>query len=146
MAKKKAISNEVREQVEEIVEHFNTEELNSPTSTYFMIHEQNKLKASSQSLLKTLFALATKREKPVDYVFYSTRYRGKFLYLDRHTPLGEGPICRLTYTGDMENWDFAIYKYSSEKYAPDEWFFPGDHCVNGTVEGAMRAGMEAYPA
>jgi len=41
--------------------------------------------------------------------------------------------------------EFAIYKYSNERYAPDEWFFPGDQHVNGTIEGAMRAGLEAYP-
>ena len=45
----------------------------------------------------------------------------------------------------MAEWDFAIYRYSKERYDPDEWFFPGAELVNGTVEGALRAGMEAYP-
>ncbi len=26
-----------------------------------------------------------------------------------------------------------------------EWLFPGFNHVDGTVEGAMKAGMEAYP-
>jgi hypothetical protein len=60
---------------------------------------------------------------------------------DRHEPL---PICRLTWKGEMDNWDFAIYKYSSEKYDPEEWFFPGEEFVDGTVTGAMKAGMIAY--
>jgi hypothetical protein len=45
----------------------------------------------------------------------------------------------------MDNWDFAIFRYSREFYDPDEWMFPGAGHVDGTVEGAMRAGLEAYP-
>jgi len=55
------------------------------------------------------------------------------------------PICRLTWTGAMDKWDFAIYKYSDEQYDPEEWFFTGAVKVYGTVTGAMEAGMEAYP-
>lgn len=76
--------------------------------------------------------------------YYLTRYRGRFLYLDRLSPGGPEPICRLEYTGDMHQWEFAIYKYSDERYDPDEWFF-GDKHVDGTIEGALKAGMEAYP-
>lgn len=45
----------------------------------------------------------------------------------------------------MDNWEFAIYKYSKDRYDPDEWMFPGSGHVDGTVEGAMKAGIEAYP-
>ena len=72
---------------------------------------------------------------------YSPRYRGKFLYLDS---AGER-LCRLKYNGEIDNWDFAIFKWSSETYDPHEDFFPGANHVNGTVEGAMKAGLEAYP-
>jgi len=51
----------------------------------------------------------------------------------------------LEYAGNIDNWDFAIYKYSNERYDPDEWFFTGAGYVDGTVEGAMKAGLEAYP-
>jgi hypothetical protein len=44
----------------------------------------------------------------------------------------------------MDNWGFAIYKYSDNCYDPEEWFFPGEQYVDGTVTGAMKAGMEAY--
>jgi hypothetical protein len=44
----------------------------------------------------------------------------------------------------MNGWDFAIFKWSTETYDPDEWMFPGSDLVDGTVEGAMRAGLEAY--
>ncbi len=76
---------------------------------------------------------------------YSARYRGNYLYLDRIEYGKAGSICRLKFNGKMDNWDFAIFKYSSESYDPDEWFFPGSESVDGTVEGAMKAGLEAYP-
>lgn len=78
-------------------------------------------------------------------VRYVARFRGAYLYLDRHDYGNTGPICRLKYTGNFKEWAFAIFKYSSEQYNPDEWFFPGDDKVDGTIEGAMLAGLEAYP-
>jgi hypothetical protein len=75
---------------------------------------------------------------------YSARFKGKYLYLDRDDMGEPSPICRLTWNGKMDNWDFAIYKYSDNRYDPEEWFFPGDQYVDGTVTGAMKAGMEAY--
>jgi hypothetical protein len=82
-----------------------------------------------------------------DDYFFAPRYRERFLYLDRrdgdrHWASARG---RLTYTGDMHDWHFAIYKYSSERYDPDEWMFPGSQHINGTVEGALKACLEAYP-
>ncbi len=78
--------------------------------------------------------------------YYTARYKGNFLYLDRSDYGRRGSICRLTYTGDFTNWEFAIFKYSSETYDPSEWFFPGSEHVDGTIEGAMKAGLTAYPA
>ena len=78
--------------------------------------------------------------------FYQARFKGKFLYLDRSDYGNLSPICRLAYTGSMDGWEFAIFKWSSEKYDPEEWFFPGSEYVNGSIEGAMKAGLEAYPA
>ncbi|HNT55694.1 MAG TPA: hypothetical protein PKG95_13325 [Anaerolineaceae bacterium] len=76
---------------------------------------------------------------------YLARFRGRFLYLDR-CDLGEPfQICRLTYKDKIDDWDFAIYRHSKERYDPDEWFFPGDRLVDGTIQGAMKAGLEAYP-
>src|SRR4029434_9223450 len=80
------------------------------------------------------------------HCLYVPRYRGKFLYLDRQDYGRLSPICRLEYTGNMEDWSFAIYKYSDERYDEEEWFFPGSEHVDGTLEGAMKAGLEAYPA
>ncbi|WP_423225411.1 hypothetical protein [Candidatus Amarolinea aalborgensis] len=77
---------------------------------------------------------------------YVTNYRGVHLYLGRQHGDQFEPICRLTYAGDMNHWDFAIYKYSSGRYDPEEWFFPGAEEVDGAIEGAMRAGLKAYPS
>jgi glutamate synthase domain-containing protein 3 len=81
----------------------------------------------------------------VDDLAYYAEYKGKFLYLKRKEFGKISPIARLTYTGDFMEWDFAIYKWSREQYDPDEWFFPGVDSVDGTIEGAMKAGLEAYP-
>jgi hypothetical protein len=78
-------------------------------------------------------------------ISYVARYRGGYLYLDRLEYGQQSSIARLTYTGSTDNWEFAIYKYSDEKYDPAEWLFPGSGYLDGTIEGAMRAGLEAYP-
>jgi len=79
-------------------------------------------------------------------VSYVPRFKGKYVYLNRKEYDRLSRICRLTWTGKEDDWDFAIFKYSSERYDPDEWMFPGAGAVDGTVEGAMVAGLEAYPA
>jgi len=83
--------------------------------------------------------------KSLGIVGYSARFKGKYLYLDRDEYGKPSPICRLTWNGALDDWDFTIYKYSDNRYDPEEWFFPGGEYVDGTVTGAMKAGMEAYP-
>ena len=120
MSKKQAIPAEIQEEVQKLIDEFNRVNLKETTS-----------------LLNTFFPSKVKRG-------YSARFKGKFLYLDRTDRSEPLPICRLTWNGKMDNWDFAIYKYSSDKYDPEERFFPGEELVNGTVNGAMKAGMVAY--
>lgn len=86
-----------------------------------------------------------KSEPQVKKCPYVARFQGSYLYLDHQERGGQSPVCRLKYTGKLDDWDFAIYKYSKEHYNPDEWLFPGGEHVDGTIEGAMRAGLEAYP-
>ena len=83
--------------------------------------------------------------KSKNNISYFVEYKGRFLYLKRNEFNKISPIARLTYTGDMNNWEFAIYKWSTEKYDPEECFFPGNEFVDGTIEGALKAGMIAYP-
>ena len=75
---------------------------------------------------------------------YIGRFQGKYLYLDRDDCGNVGPVCRLEYKGKGKPWGFAVYKYSSACYDPEECWFPGFELVDGTVEGALKAGMEAY--
>jgi hypothetical protein len=76
--------------------------------------------------------------------YYVARYRGRYLYLDRLDYGVRSQIGRLTYTGSPDQWEFAIYKYSDDRYDPEEWLFPGSEHLDGTIEGAPRAGLEAY--
>lgn len=76
---------------------------------------------------------------------YFPEFKGIHLFLIRREFGKISPVARLTYTGNMNKWEFAIFRWSQEKYDPDEWFFPGVNHVDGTVEGAMKAGLEAYP-
>ena len=77
--------------------------------------------------------------------YFVARFRGNFLYLDRYDYDRKNSICRLKYTGNFKDWEFAIFKWSSETYDANDWFFPGGELFDGTVEGAMKAGMKAYP-
>lgn len=77
--------------------------------------------------------------------YYKARFTGNYCYLSRVDYGSEGPICRLRYKNGAGGWEFAIFKWSTESYDPDEWMFPGSHQVDGTVEGALKAGLEAYP-
>jgi len=76
---------------------------------------------------------------------YQPKYQGKYLYLHRQDGYQLSKICRLEYCGRIDNWRFAIYKASTEKYDPEEDFFAGAVEADGTLEGAMRAGLAAYP-
>ncbi|MDD2468141.1 MAG: hypothetical protein PHI97_29535 [Desulfobulbus sp.] len=76
---------------------------------------------------------------------YIGRFKGLYLYLDRADYGYKAiPIARLEFTGALDGWDFVIFKYSTGDYDPDEGMFPGTEHLDGTVEGAMRCGLEAY--
>ena len=120
MPKKQTIPTEIQEEVQKLIDEFNRTNLKESTS-----------------LMSVFFPKKIKRG-------YSARFKGKYLYLDRNDHIKPSPICRLTWNGKMDDWGFAIYKYSSNGYDPEEWFFPGADEVNGTVTGAMKAGMKAY--
>ena len=42
----------------------------------------------------------------------------------------------------MDNWEFTIFKWSTETYDSDERMFPD----SGEIDGKMMAGLQAYPA
>lgn len=100
--------------------------------------------AEVKEAVEQIVARFNSRELSQLGLVYSARFRGRYVYLDRDDGGGPGPICRLAYTGDMKRWEFAIYRCSSEQYDPREWWFPGADLVDGTLEGALKAGMKAY--
>ena len=75
---------------------------------------------------------------------YHVRFQGCYVYVDRDDGIGPRPVFRLEYTGDLSDWGFAIYMYSADDYDEEENFFPGVDKLDGTIEGALRAGMKAY--
>jgi hypothetical protein len=121
MARHPAIPLEIQTEVQKIVEDFN----------------HKKFMEVSPILRKLIGG-------PTNYG-YAARFKGKFLHLDRIERGKPSPICRLTWTGTIDKWEFAIYKYSDNCYDPEEWFFTGAEKVDGTITGAMEAGMAAYP-
>ena len=80
---------------------------------------------------------------------YTVSFKGKFCYISRISQSLfsniETHIGRLTYSGNIESMKFAVFKYSSETYDANEFFFPGAGKLDGTIEGALRAGFELYP-
>jgi hypothetical protein len=78
-------------------------------------------------------------------IMYIPKFRDNFLYLNRKEYKLISPVARLKYSGDIKKWEFSIFKWSTETYDPDEYMFPGSEHVNGTIEGAMKAGLAAYP-
>ena len=76
--------------------------------------------------------------------YYVTRSRGQYLYLDRLADGAPRRVARLTYDEATGTWEFAIFKYSDERYDAEEGLFPGSDFLDGTLEGALKAGLEAY--
>jgi hypothetical protein len=80
-----------------------------------------------------------------DFFRYIADFKGKHVFISIKKYETVSPIARLTYSGDMNNWEFAIYKYSSGKYDNDEFLFPGIEYLDGTIKGALYACNTAYP-
>ena len=120
MPRKPTIPLEIHNEVQKLVDEFNKEHFKQ-----------------SNPIMRALFGKTRKSG-------FLARFKGGYLYLDRFDGVYTLPICRLAWNGKMDNWGFAIYKYSIGRYDPEEWFFPGAGEVDGTVTGAMKAGMKAY--
>jgi hypothetical protein len=60
--------------------------------------------------------------------------RGRFCYVYYEG----GPLCRLGYRGQLEEWDFAIYKYSTQRYGELE-LAPDRDTVFNCVDLALHA-------
>lgn len=61
--------------------------------------------------------------------------RGGFCYV-----MYEGePLCRFGYRGNLEEWDFAIYRYSTQSFGPFEWVSP-----RARPRDAIMTALRAY--
>lgn len=88
------------------------------------------------------------------------RFRGKFAYIDALTPLDEFTrarvqdkeqlkalervpihLCRLRYLGREDEWEFAFYKYSDERY---ELCYLPSGSFTGTPEECFDCAAEVY--
>jgi len=132
MAKSKSIPKEIKNKVLEIVEAFNKEH----DTTFLMT-------------FRGQFAyLAKTEERPMANIFQEMIAKKMGIPLSqmpkKKTPKIETKLGRLKYNGQIDNWDFAVFKYSREFYDPDEWMFPGAEELDGTIEGALIAGQEIY--
>ncbi|MFK7933850.1 MAG: hypothetical protein AB8G22_10085 [Saprospiraceae bacterium] len=61
------------------------------------------------------------------------------------TPTVETKLGRLKYNGQMDNWSFAVFRYTREVYDAEEFMFPGAEELDGTIEGALKASIQLYP-
>ena len=132
MAKSKSIPKEIKNKVLEIVEAFNKEH----DTTFLMT-------------FRGQFAyLAKTEERPMANIFQEMIAKKMGIPLSqmpkKKTPKIETKLGRLKYNGQIDNWDFAVFKYSREFYDPDEWMFPGAEELDGTIESALIAGQEIY--
>jgi hypothetical protein len=50
------------------------------------------------------------------------------------------PICRLRYTGKLDDWDLQMFKWSTERYDTEGDFLFG----GGTVEECIAAAIKGY--
>jgi len=91
--------------------------------------------------IRTAFNLRVLREEELRYV---AQFRSGYLYLLYDTPDGVEPFCRLEFTGDMNRWDFSVYRSTSKRFHPPAQSFAGNAFLDGTVEGALKAGVVAY--
>lgn len=128
----KSIPKEVKNKVLEKVEAFNKEHKTSFVMTF-----------------RGQFAyLAKTQAQPMANIFRKMIAQKMGIPFDRipkqKTPKVETKLGRLKYNGQIDKWDFAVFKYSREFYDPDEWMFPGAEELDGTIEGALRAGQEIY--
>ena len=131
----KSIPQQVKEEVIRIVDKFNEKH-----NTFFDISfrgefaylskyqkENEEVASLFREMLAKMMRIPLRKMPPQEIEYIETK------------------LGRLKYEGKMDNWSFSVFKYSSERYDPHEWFFPGAGELDGTIEGALRAGMVIYP-
>jgi hypothetical protein len=80
-----------------------------------------------------------------DFYKYIAEFKGEEVFLKIKKYEKIFPTARLRYSGDINNLEFAIFKYSCNEYDVNERFFPGSEYLDGTIKGALYACNTAYP-
>ena len=131
MAAKKSIPKDVKTEVLAIVAAFNEE------------HE-----TAFQMTFRGRFAYLAKTEQASPNVFQQILAQKMGIPIERlmqqTAPSVTTKLGRLAYNGAMDNWGFAVFKYSREVYDANELWFPGAEELDGTITGALNAGMQLY--
>jgi hypothetical protein len=128
---KPSIPPEIQEQVNQAVETYN-----------------KAIKTNYKVTFKGKYCYLSRmdnRNSEADDMLMAAKKLGLPVNLFKQASSVETKIGRLEWTGDIGKWSFAVYKYSREAYDADEWMFPGRELLNGTIEGAMKAGHKIYP-
>lgn len=50
-----------------------------------------------------------------------------------------GPLCRLKYLGQKDEWGFAIFKWTTETFSANEPIFPRKASIRKCIETALNA-------
>ncbi len=117
----------------------------APSGSFVTISGRVELPPEALADLEThLAAFNRKKLKGANPPFFAT-VKGKFVFVSREMlPRQFDPMFRLEWHGAVDDWDFAIYRYSDEAY--DHFAdFPGRELLDGTVAGALKAVHKAYP-
>lgn len=131
----KSIPKEVKNEVLKIVEVFNEEH-----KTVFQMTFRGQFAYLAKSEKQQVDIANTFRQMMAQKMGISIKQLAT-----QDAPTVETKLGRLKYNGQMDNWSFAVFRYSREIYDAEEFMFPGAKELDGTVEGALRAGMELYP-
>lgn len=96
----------------------------------------NKIpEAVASEAIGRLRAALTKRGRPD--LASSLRIEAKAGYIYVAEANG-GPVCRLRYTGKVEDWDLQMFKWSDERYDTEGDFMFG----GGTPEECLEAALD----
>lgn len=109
-------------------------------------------KKQHQILFRGRFGYLSRMDKPNKATAAAFQMAARLLGMQHIFQALTGPvetkIGRLVWNGDPNHWIFDPFRYSSETYETTgemAMFMPGAKELDGTVEGAMRAGLELYP-
>ena len=117
----KAIPSNIQSEVEKAVEKYN-----KANRTKYMVSFRTKFCYLSRM---------DDRRQTMKALQMAAKMLGFPLGMSNREPEVETKIGRLEWTGDMDNWAFAVFRYSNEKYDDGEalFFMPGRELLDGTT-------------